>query len=216
MGLFDALARESTYIAAITRTLIGMRSVKPDSQHTIVDIAEERAKPVPHAIAFYYLDSTMSYAALNFAAGRRHWAQETNVGRGEAVALVMENRPDYVATWLGLLKAGVIAALINTNLRGAALAHSIALAGARHAIVGAELADVYLDAVPQIAPRPIGWCHGGAVGWRDRRCAGIIPDTMADHFGARASPVRTRILHLHVRHAGLPRRRTPRICACFS
>jgi fatty-acyl-CoA synthase len=183
MGLFDALARESTYIAAITRTLIGMRSVKPHSQHTIVDIVEERAQTAPHAIAFYYLDSTMTYAALNAAADRiAHWAQETGVGRGEAVALVMENRPDYVAAWLGLLKAGVIAALINTNLRGAALAHSIALAGARHAIVGTELADVYLDAAAQIAPRPIGWCHGGAVaGLEDLDAAlAAMPDTMAD------------------------------------
>ena len=32
-------------------------------------------------------------------------------------------------------------ALINTNLRGQALAHSIAIAGAKHVIVGAELAS---------------------------------------------------------------------------
>ncbi|MGZ5924750.1 MAG: AMP-binding protein, partial [Rhizomicrobium sp.] len=161
MGLFDGLARESTYISAIARTLFGMRGVKPDSPHTIVDIVEAQARKTPDAVAFYYLDSTMSYAALDGAANRiAHWARQNGVRRGDAVALLMENRPDYVAAWLGLLKAGAIAALINTNLRGNALAHSIAIAGARHAIVGAELAEAYLEAAPQIDSRPTGWSAG--------------------------------------------------------
>ena len=183
MGLIDALARESTYITAITRTLIGMRSVKPHSQHTIVDVVEERARTEPNVIAFYYLQSTRTYAALNAAADRiAHWARAAGVERGEVVALLMENRPDYVVAWLGLLKAGAIAALINTNLRGAALAHSIAIAGARHVIVGAELADAYLDAAAQIAPKPIGWCDGGAVAGVENLDAALaaMPNAQAD------------------------------------
>ena len=163
MGLFDAVAREYTYISAISRTLIGMRDVKPDSPHTIVDVVEAQARATPDAIVFHYLDSTISYAALNAAADRiAHWARQTGIERGEAVALLMENRPDYVVAWLGLLKAGAVAALINTNLRGAALAHSIALSGARHVIVGHELADAYRDAEREIDPRTTGWCDGGA------------------------------------------------------
>jgi len=162
MGLFDAAAREYTYISAVTRTLFGMRDVKPESTHTIVDIVEAQARAMPDAIAFYYLDSTMSYAALNAAADRiARWARQNGIARGEAVALLMENRPDYVVAWLGLLKAGAVAALINTNLRGAALAHSIAISGARHVIVGHELADAYHDAQSEIDPRPTAWCDGG-------------------------------------------------------
>ncbi len=164
MGLFDGLARESTYISAIARTLIGMHGVKPDSSHTIVDIVEAQARATPHGIAFYYLDSSLSYAALDAGANRvAHWARNAGVRRGDAVALLMENRPDYVICWLGLLKVGAVAALINTNLRGAALAHSIAIAEVRHAIVGEELAQAYLEALPQIDSRPSGWIAGGAL-----------------------------------------------------
>ncbi len=164
MGLFDGLARESTYISAIARTLIGMRGVKPDSSHTIVDIVEAQARATPHAIAFYYLDSSLSYAALDAGANRvARWAHNAGVRRGDAVALLMENRPDYVICWLGLLKVGAVAALINTNLRGAALAHSIAIAEARHAVVGEKLAQAYLEALPQIDSRPTGWVAGGAL-----------------------------------------------------
>jgi fatty-acyl-CoA synthase len=165
MGLFDAVAREYTYVAAVSRTLLGMRDVKPDSTHTIVDIVEAQARATPDAIVFYYRDTTMSYAALNAAADRMaRWARQVGVERGEAVALLMENRPDYVVSWLGLLKAGAVAALINTNLRGAALAHSIAISGARHVIVGRELADAYREAEPGIDPHPTGWCDGGKNG----------------------------------------------------
>jgi fatty-acyl-CoA synthase len=50
--------------------------------------------------------------------------------------------------------------LINTNLSGAALAHSISISGARHAIVGAELAASFHDAPFEI--RPALWIEGEA------------------------------------------------------
>ena len=158
-----------------------MRGVKPDSPHTIVDIVQSQAREKPDATAFYYLDSNMSYAALDAAADRiAHWARQSGVQQGHAVALLMENRPDYVACWLGLLKAGAIAALINTNLRGNALAHSIAISGARHVIVGNELADAYLEAAPQIEPRPAGWSAGGRAEGLEDLDAAVLPSSPAD------------------------------------
>lgn len=44
---------------------------------------------------------------------------------GECVALFMENRPEYVGLWLGCTKLGLVPALINSNLVGDSLLHSI-------------------------------------------------------------------------------------------
>src|SRR5262249_49092275 len=74
------------------------------------------------------------------------------------VALLMENRPDYICAWLGLFKAGAQVALINTNLTGAALAHSIAISGAAHAVVGVELAENFHAAPFETPPKP--WLQG--------------------------------------------------------
>ncbi|MBL6940393.1 MAG: long-chain-acyl-CoA synthetase [Alphaproteobacteria bacterium] len=181
MGLAAALKRESTYIAAIARTLIGLRAVKPDSPHTIVDEVEARAREIPDAVAFYFLDRTMTFRALNAGADRvAHWAKGNGVMRGDVVALLMENRPEYVMTWLGLLKAGAVVALINTNLRGTPLAHSISIAGAKLAIVGAELAATYGEAAPLLEPRPAAWCAGGT-------CPGL-PDFDAACAAAGGAP----------------------------
>ena len=48
--------------------------------------------------------------------------------KGGIVAIMMENSPHYVCIWLGLAKAGVTAALINTHTRGVSLAHAINVA----------------------------------------------------------------------------------------
>jgi fatty-acyl-CoA synthase len=163
MGLFGAIARETTYISAIARTLFSLRGVTPQSPHTIVDIVEAQARATPDRVVFHYLDRTMSYAELDAAANRvARWARASGVAKGDAVTLLMENRPEYVAIWLGLLKVGAVAALINTNLRGNPLAHSISIAQAKHAIVGAELASTFAEAQGQIDPAPTAWSAGGA------------------------------------------------------
>lgn len=45
--------------------------------------------------------------------------------KGDVVALLSTNRPEYAAIWLGLAEIGVQAALINSNLRKLPLIHSI-------------------------------------------------------------------------------------------
>jgi fatty-acyl-CoA synthase len=161
LGLTDAIRREYIYITSIARTLWLLRLVKPGATRSIVDIVEGQARKRPRAIAIYYLDQAMSYAGLEARANRyAHWALSQGIGRGSAVALLMENRPDYICAWLGLFKVGAQVALINTNLQGAALAHSISISGAQHAIVGAELAENFLAA--PFEARPVLWIEGRA------------------------------------------------------
>ena len=153
MGLIGALQREAIYLGSIVRTLWLLRLVKPHATRSIVDIVEAQAHRRPRNIALYYLDQAMSYAELDARANRyAHWALGQGIGRGSAVALLMENRPDFICAWLGMFKVGAQVALINTNLQGESLAHSIAISGAKHAIVGAELAVNFMAAPFQTTP----------------------------------------------------------------
>ena len=161
--MLESLRREYIYIGCIARTLWRMRHVGPDSTRTIAHIVEEIAAKRPSSDAVFYQDRTLSYRQFDEGANRiARWAEAQAIKRGEVVALLMENRPEYLMVWIGLIKVGVVAALINTNLRGAALAHCIAISGARHAIVGAELGEAYSDAAAQIEQRPVVWAAGGA------------------------------------------------------
>lgn len=161
MGLFAPLARESTFISSIGRTLFRMRHVKADSPITITDLVEALGRDKPDNVAVLYQDRILTYRDLNEGANRyARWAEAQGVKRGDAVALLMENRPEFLMAWLGIVKLGGIAALINTNLRKGPLAHSIAIAGARHLVLGTELADAYAETAPLIENKPIAWATG--------------------------------------------------------
>jgi fatty-acyl-CoA synthase len=164
MGLLDGLSREAIYISSIARTLWRLRDVKPDSQHTISDIVEHYAAARPANLAVLYQDRTLTYAELGAEANRvARWAIDRRVRKGEVVVLFMEGRPEYLTAWLGLVKLGATVALVNTNLRGGALAHSVAIAKARHAIVGCELAQAWDEAMTALEDKPVAWSAGGAV-----------------------------------------------------
>lgn len=162
MTVAAAIRREYVFLSHILRTLWMLRHVRATSSCTIVDIVEEQARRRPHAPALIHQDGELGYAEMNARADAYAcWAIAQGIGQGDCVALLMENRPDYVCAWLGLFKAGAQAALINTNLMGQALAHSISLCGARHIIVGSELASQIAAAPFVDAPRL--WAQGGAV-----------------------------------------------------
>ena len=75
---------------------------------------------------------TFSHAGLAARANRyARWALAQGIEKGDTVCLLMPNRPDYLAIWLGITRIGGVVALINTNLTGEALAHCITVAAAQ-------------------------------------------------------------------------------------
>jgi fatty-acyl-CoA synthase len=118
----------------------------PNRHFTAADLLERAARRRPDAAFVRFEGRDVSYAELNARANRiAHWALARGLRRGAVVALLMENRPEYIAVWMGLAKAGVTTALLNTNLRGEALAHSVRTAGAVGVALGAECADAWLS-----------------------------------------------------------------------
>jgi fatty-acyl-CoA synthase len=95
------------------------------------------------------------------------WALDQGVVKGDVVGLMMTNRPDYLAAWLGITRVGGVVALLNTNLTGPALADSIHLVSPKHFIVATELAEAFRTALPHLSPLPAIWTHGEPYGGRD-------------------------------------------------
>jgi fatty-acyl-CoA synthase len=164
VGLVGAIAREIRIVGSIARLLRRTGKIKPDSPHTVADIIEHWARKRPNNVAIWFEDKRYTYREYDAQANRyARWAQSLGLKRGDVVALLMENRPEYLFAWGGLIKIGVTAALINTNLRERALAHSLAISGAKHLILGAELADNYASCTDDLQEKPKVWVTGGAV-----------------------------------------------------
>ena len=163
-GLLGRISREARLVSNMFRLLRLIGKIKPDSPHTVADILEHWAAARPDNVAILFEDRSYTYRDLEEHARRyAHWAQSLGLKRGDVVALLMENRPEYIFAWGGLIKLGVAVALINTNLRERSLAHSIAISGARHVVMGAEMADNYASAIDDMSERPTVWATGGKV-----------------------------------------------------
>ena len=91
------------------------------------------------------------------------WALSVGVTSGETVALMMGNRPEYFAIWLGLSQVGAIVALISPDLRAPAVAHALKVACTRRVIAQAECAEVCADAVSELDDPIESWIHGGSL-----------------------------------------------------
>jgi fatty-acyl-CoA synthase len=104
---------------------------------------------------------SMTYGTLS---ERMHqyarWALGEGIAHGEVVCLLMTNRPEYLAAWLGITSVGCVVSLLNTNLPGPALAHCINVVQPKHLIVAAEFSAQLSAALPHLSPALAIWSHG--------------------------------------------------------
>lgn len=161
LALLAKVRREVRTIGTLVRIQGRMRSVKHDGDETVADVFEKvvarrRAHP-----AVVFEGRTLTYGELDQLANRfAHWAKGEGLGYGRCAALFMENRPEFLAAWLGLTKVGAHVALINTNLTGAPLVHAVTVASPDLVIVGSELETSYETARASI-PASVGvWTLG--------------------------------------------------------
>ncbi|XP_008553438.1 long-chain fatty acid transport protein 4 [Microplitis demolitor] len=109
---------------------------------TVMKIFRERVKLYPNKPCFIFEGRTWTNADINEYSNRiANVFQKHGYVKGDAVALMMTNRPEFVATWLGLGKIGVITALINTNLRLQLFTHCLTVAKVKAVIYGDELSS---------------------------------------------------------------------------
>jgi fatty-acyl-CoA synthase len=88
------------------------------------------------------------------------WALDLGIGQGEVVGLLMTNRPEYLAIWLGINSVGGVVSLLNVNLTGSSLAHCINVVSPKHLIVASEFAGQFVAALPAVSTPPTVWIHG--------------------------------------------------------
>ena len=75
------------------------------------------------------------------------WALAEGIKKGEPVALMMGNRPEYFVIWLGLIQVGAVVALFGSDLSAPAIAHALKVTGVRRIVASADCADACRSAV---------------------------------------------------------------------
>ena len=160
------------WLRALERTA----SLDKAPMRTLPVVIDELAERLGDAPALLSDRERFSFRELAERSRRyARWAMDQGLAAGDVVALLMPNRPEYMAIWLGLSRLGVATALINTQLRGASLTHCLNIAKAHHVIVDATLMGGLAEIAQTLEGQPRIWLHGVAMtDWRI--------DLVVDHY----------------------------------
>jgi long-chain acyl-CoA synthetase len=117
-------------------------TLRPYPDRTLLDVVSETARQRPDHPALIFKGARLPYAELErlsdaFAAA----LVAQGVQKGDRVALLLPNCPQFVIAQLGVWKAGAIAALINPLYTESELEHMLEGCGARTAVVLSRFYD---------------------------------------------------------------------------
>ena len=131
----------------------------PDSDQTVPLALETWAAERPADPFLWFEGRTLSVGEVNRRVNQHaHAYRSLGLAAGDVVALLLENRPEYIYHFYGLAKLGVVAALLNPRAGGPHLLHTLTASGARLLVAG----DSELQALGQTStswsavPLPLG------------------------------------------------------------
>ena len=146
-----------TWLQAIALTA----RVDNQPNRLFADIVEEWSQRQPERAALLSDGQFLTYGELTARINQyARWARGLGLHAGRTVCLLMPNRPDYLACWLGISRVGATVALINTRLVGRSLAHCVEVAQADHVILAADCVEAFESARPHLQRVPQSWRLG--------------------------------------------------------
>lgn len=142
IGIADVAAKIPAFLKKVPNLVNGLRQAYLRTPNTAAGLSlafEKAVQRNPEGIALRFEDQSFSYTELNGWANQiAHYYLSLGAKKGDVVALMVENRPEMLASVIGLAKLGVTIALLNTSQVGKVLAHSINLVKPIALIVGEE------------------------------------------------------------------------------
>lgn len=140
--LTDVATKLPKLINKVPHLLSGLKQAylrTPTTATGLGSAFEKAVKHNPHGMALLFEEQKFSYQALNEWANQiGHFYLSLGARKGDVIAVMVENRPELLATVIALAKIGVTTALVNTSQTAKALTHSINLVKPIAVIAGEE------------------------------------------------------------------------------
>uniref|UniRef100_A0A674AR22 long-chain-fatty-acid--CoA ligase n=1 Tax=Salmo trutta TaxID=8032 RepID=A0A674AR22_SALTR len=108
---------------------------------TIIDRFVQQAERIPTKPFLIYEGITYTYQDINERSNKlaNVFLEQGTLKKGDSVALLMNNEPDFICVWFGLIKLGCSVAFLNTNIKSRSLLHCFNCCGAKTLVVGADI-----------------------------------------------------------------------------
>ncbi|XP_051268260.1 long-chain fatty acid transport protein 6 isoform X2 [Dicentrarchus labrax] len=110
---------------------------------TVLDRFIQQAQLIPDKPFVIFNGSIHTYRDVDRRSNRlaNVFLERANLRKGDCVALLMSNEPDFLCVWFGLAKVGCSVAFLNTNIKPKSLLHCFNCCGAKTLIVGSDLVE---------------------------------------------------------------------------
>lgn len=117
----------------------------------LVQSIEKWAASLPDGVAIQFEGEPITYSALNRQANRvANGLQEVGVARGDRVAIMLPNIPEFVYSFVGISKLGAVAVPFNTLYKGGEILHILRDSGAKVLIALTNFAPMINEIRPEL------------------------------------------------------------------
>ena len=95
--MLTKIKNELIYLSTLRRILSSLKSINNDENFIITNKISSFADKTPDSIAIYFEDKEITYKEfINRANQYSHWFLDNGLKKGDVVALLMENRPEFL------------------------------------------------------------------------------------------------------------------------
>ncbi|XP_024939555.1 long-chain fatty acid transport protein 4 isoform X2 [Cephus cinctus] len=137
--------RDVRALSRYAKVLWAIRNYQKKNR-SIADLFQLNVQRHPNKVCLIFQDQEWTFQQVDdFSNKVANVFKSHGYRKGDVVGLFLENRPEFVAIWLGLSKLGVIIPLINTNLVKSSLLHGINISKCQAVIYGTDLAEAIKD-----------------------------------------------------------------------
>ena len=159
--------------------------VKVDLYPSLLALVDESLARHPALAACKFMGRLISYAEIDQASrALAAWLQGQGLLRGDRVAIMLSNVPQYPVAVVALLRAGLVVVNVNPLYTPRELEHQLKDSGAKAIIVMENFAATLAAVLPQVPVRTVlltalgdmlGWARGSLVNRLARHVKKLVP-----------------------------------------
>ncbi|HEX4618973.1 MAG TPA: AMP-binding protein, partial [Steroidobacteraceae bacterium] len=130
--------------------------IDPARLRSLKQLLEETCARHADRVAYVYMGATLTYGELDrLSRAFGAWLQRTGFRKGDRIAIMLPNSPQYPIAMFGALRAGLIVVNTNPLYTAPELAHQLADSGATALVVLENFAHVVAKVLPHTALRNV-------------------------------------------------------------
>lgn len=141
---FPYFCKDLLFLIKLVRYGVRLELYKWTKIVTVMDRFVGQARRIPDKPFLIYEGETHTYRQIDERSNRvaRVFEEQGSLKKGDTVAMLMGNEPDFISVWFGLSKLGCSVAFLNTNIRSRSLLHCFNSCGAKLLVVGAGKSEI--------------------------------------------------------------------------